>query len=129
MTRLTLVAIAIVVAVTGCAHPRPSRGAPRPDRSRITRSDIDRVLAQSAEDVVRQYRADLLFTRPPSSGIADPRERPAVFLNEIYYGPISQLRNVPIDAIGEIRIFGQLEAGSRFGWAYNGGVIQIILRR
>jgi len=98
------------------------------NQSVITRTDIERIHAGSALDIVQRYRADVLTAHAPSSVYLDKHIHPVVFLNGQYYGAVDELRNIPADGVEEIHFFGGPDAVSKFGSQYGGGVIQIVSR-
>lgn|ERR1043166_34505 len=119
--------LVIIVALVGCTKVVPS-GAPSPNSNRITRADIDRSHAASALDVVRRYRSDILTARASSSVELDKKTYPVVFVDGQYFGRIDELRDIPADGIGEIRIYSGMDADRIFGRRYNAGVVQLISR-
>src|SRR3954465_8588075 len=124
-----LLTVATLVTLIACAQRPPATGATPFDRNDITPAQIDRIHARTALDVVMHYRADQLMARGPSPLLVDLPARPVVFFDWTYYGTIAELKNHPASTIGEIKIFSGIEAASRFGGRYQGGVIQILPRR
>ncbi len=127
MRLASLVVCALGVAVGSCARaPVPTPGLA--NQSVITRSDIERIHATTALDIVQRYRADVLTARAPSSVLLSKHIYPVVFLNGQYYGAVDELRNLPADGVEEIQLFNGPDAVTKFGSQYGGGVIQIVSR-
>jgi outer membrane cobalamin receptor len=132
MMRRTALTFALVVATIGltvssCSRHGSSRGRGSPP-TLISRDDIERAHAHSALEAVQRYRSDVLIQRAPSSVLLNKRTYPVVFLNDQFLGQIDELRNFPADGIEEIHILNGVDAQTRFGSQYGGGIIQIIAR-
>src|SRR5438045_9763296 len=87
-----LVVCALGLSLTSCV-----RAAPTPEltnQALITRSDIERIHAMTALDIVQRYRSDVLISRAPSSVLLNKHLHPVVFLNGRFFGAVAALRNL-----------------------------------
>jgi hypothetical protein len=127
--RLRLVGVLVATAVvTACLGPPPA-GRPVRDRRVITRADIEAVQVETAYDLVKRYRADFLRSRGATSLTQRSTPYAAVFLDELEFGTIESLRQIPANQIGEVRFYESTEAQTKFGSGRMGGVIAITSRR
>lgn len=99
-------------------------------RDAITEVDIARTNATSAWDAVRTLRATFLASRGTTSFMrADGGATPAVFVDGMYAGPLSELRDIPASTIHEVRFLSAADATRRFGLGYAAGVIAVTTKR
>jgi hypothetical protein len=126
MRRIVGMLALAVVSTQACV--RLHGGGSMPEKSVISREDIERVHALTALDAVQRYRADILVTKAQSSIYLNKQTHPVVFLDSQFLGQVDELRNIGADGIGEIRLYGGTDATRLFGAQYGGGVIQIMSR-
>jgi hypothetical protein len=116
----------LAAALLACSHP--ARPDPFAHRNVITEAELEKAGAASAYDVVARTHAEFFRDRGRTSLLARDHARPVVFLNDVEYGVIETLRNIPASRLHEIRFYSGTEAAAKFGSAYSGGVIQLISR-
>lgn len=118
-----------LLLLAGCA-PAASDGSGRTgDRHLISAEEVEefRVHSQgTAWDVVQEERPRWL--RPQYVGTGQG-VLPPVFVDGIRRGPISALREVPINAIERIRFMPGREASLRYGTGYPAGIILVYTNR
>jgi hypothetical protein len=125
--RLGWALVATAIAVS-CLGPPPS-GRQLRDRRLITRAEIEAAQFETAYDVVKRYRADFLRSRGATSLTQRSTPYAAVFLDDLEFGTIESLRQIPVDQVSEIRFYEASEAQTKFGSGRMGGVIAITSRR
>jgi len=117
--------LVLAMAVMACSPARPSL-ATHPDRTVLTRDDIEAVTAASSMyDVIRRLRPEYLNSRGRTSLLNQGDPRPVVFLDEQEYGPIESLRNLQPDLVQEVRFYASSSAVAKFGSRYGTGVIRL----
>ena len=116
----------LVVAIVACS--KPSHPDPFALRNIITEAELQKAGTASAYDVIARTHANFFRNRGRTSILAKDQARPVVFLNDVEYGVIETLRNIPASRLHEIRFYSGTEAAAKFGSAYSGGVIQLISR-
>jgi hypothetical protein len=117
---------AFTFAASACVFHRATKGR---DRATITEAEIDSVHATSAYDAVRRLGPQFLVSRGRLS--ADPKEPPAlpnVYVDNMYYGDISALRNIAGATIESIKFYNASEAQYAFGRGNMAGVISIVTK-
>jgi hypothetical protein len=95
-----------------------------PDR--IIPSELSDVTASTAYGTVQQRRPQWLRARGPTSFLVPEGELPAVYVDNIRYGDLEVLRDIPINEILEIRYWSGPEATNRWGTGVVAGVIEVI---
>jgi hypothetical protein len=95
----------------------------------ITRTEIEAAGVPTAYDVVKRYRSDFLRSRGRTSLIEQSAPYAIVFLDDVEFGTIESLHDIPADQINEIRFYEASEAQTKFGSGRMGGVIAISSRR
>lgn len=121
--------IAAVLLISGCAHPG-SNNPTEYNAGVITEAEIDASGAQTAYDAVKKLRSNFLSSRGKTT-INNPNapEEPVVFLDNHPFGPLSALKTIPANQVGEIRLFRSWEATTKFGSGYTAGVIAVTTRQ
>ena len=94
----------------------------------ITSAELDSAGTISVYDVILRRHALFFKTRGATSVYNRSTPRAVVFLGETPYGEIETLRNQPASRFEMIRYYTGIEAASKFGSQYHGGVIQLIPR-
>jgi len=114
--------------MAACLGTSPA-GRPARDRRLVSRADIEAAQVESAYDLVKRYRSDFLRSRGQTSLTQRSSPYAAVFLDDLEYGSIESLRQIPADQINEIRFYEATEAQTKFGSGRMGGVIAVSTRR
>jgi hypothetical protein len=117
---------AFMLSASACVFHRGTRAN---DRTTISEAEIDSIHAASAYDAVRRLRPQFLVSRGRLS--ADPKEPPAlpnVYVDNMYYGDISVLRNIAGPTIESIKFYNASEAQYAFGRGNMAGVISIVTK-
>ena len=132
-SRLALVALSLALAACatapGASTPRAAMRVGGP-RDPITRSEIARIDAADAYEVVRTLRGSFLNSRGITSlRRADGGAWPAVFVDGMYLGTLAELRGIPANTIDEVRFLNAGDAMLRYGAGYTAGIIQVTTRR
>ena len=89
-------------------------------------SELSDVTATNAFDIVQQQRPQWIRPRGPTSFMAPEGELPAVYVDNVRYGDLEVLHDVPINEIVEIRFWSGPEATNRWGTGVVAGVIEVI---
>jgi hypothetical protein len=87
------------------------------------------VPAVDAFSVVQQLRPQWLRSRGVSSFRTSEVDLPAVYLDEMRFGELAVLQNIPVAEIAEIRYISGPDATTLWGTGVSGGVIQVIRKR
>jgi hypothetical protein len=98
------------------------------DRNVITAEQIDAAKVATAYDVIVKYRANFLTSRGPNSIVLKQPKEPTVYLDNVEYGTINSLRNIPAVQIAQIRFIEGWDAMTKYGSDHVAGVIQIYTR-
>lgn len=124
--RFLLVWLFIGIAACGSSRGFPP-GGPSSSRT-INRAQIRSVPERSAYDLI-------LFLRPrwlDARIMATPRDpNPIyahVYLDDFTWGPLESLNDIPSQAIEQIDFLSALDATTRYGGGYMGGIIRIYTR-
>ena len=115
-----------VLLTTACF--RHASLSPTPNPNVITRAEIRSVHAASIYDAIAQLRPQFLRDRGSVSIVGGERDVATVFLNSQAYGSISAMRQLPATDFSQVRYYSGIDAVTKFGRAYGGGVIQLISR-
>jgi hypothetical protein len=94
----------------------------------ISRDELEAAGTASVYDVVLRQHALFLRDRGATSVYGNNMERAVVFLGDQYYGETPTMRNLPASRFEYVRYYSGLEAASKFGSQYHGGVIQLVPR-
>ncbi len=128
MTALLLAGIAVLAAPTAVE-------AQRGDRNRLTAEEIaEKPEITNAYDAVRVLRPNFLRVRSSGSwrtesGAGPGARGPVVYLDEMRYGGVSDLRNLRVDELVEIRFITANEAIVRYGNGHEYGALLITSTR
>ena len=125
-TATSLLLVGLFVAIAACG---PSRSAGRGGPSnQITRSQIAAVTDRSAYSLIRFLKPRWLEARVQ----ATPRNpEPAyayVYVDNLAYGPLLSLYDISSISIDRIDYMGSLDATTRFGTGFMGGIIHVFTR-
>jgi outer membrane cobalamin receptor len=116
------------VLILACHRQTPEQSAQRSARNVITQAEIDSTRAANVYDLIARLHGDFLRDRGKLSIRTDKRDRAVVFMNDQEYGVLETMRNIPPSRISQIRFFTGLEAVSRYGSQYGGGVVLLTSR-
>ena len=114
-----------VGTLTACVHIKP---LDETDPHVITAEQIDAAKVPTAYDVIMKYRANFLTSRGPNSITLKQPKEPTVYLDNVEYGTINSLRNIPSVQIAQIRFIEGWDAMTKYGSDHIAGVIQIYTR-
>jgi hypothetical protein len=120
----TLVLGALALGTFACASAGPGSSGSGP----ITRADLEDVSMRDAYEVVQRLRPAWLRARGRVSFQSSTAQNPVVYVDGIRFGSPESLRQVPADAVQDIRYLGASEATTRFGTGHPGGVILVRTR-
>jgi hypothetical protein len=140
-TTRSLVALAAIATIEGCASAHPARsvsaGYDAHDELPPARRDYDRLTAleiatgpgfPTAYEAVQHFRHQFLKPTMTSRGSFD-RRFPDVFINNSPSGGVEALRSIPTHRVTEIRFIRRDDAYRRYGRAYSAGVILVMTKR
>jgi len=117
----------VLLVAPGCARRNqraPDEIPSLPDR--IAPAELLDVAANNAYDVVQQLRPQWFHIRGPTSIMEPLGELPAVYLDNVRYGDLEVLRDIPINEIQEILFVSGPDATNRWGTGVVAGVIEVI---
>ena len=117
-------------SVTACSTPRGEFGAVEEDDRRspdeITREEITAIPESDAYEIVRVLRPRWLRSRNRTTTGAIYAE---VFQDDLPFGPLASLRAFDVSQIDRLEFISSLDATTRYGTGYLGGIIRVITRR
>lgn len=115
-----------LLIVLGCA---PAMQAPAErERNVITTEEIQAANAATAYDIIAKLRGNFLRSRGQNSVLLKQPKEPTVYLDEVEYGTVASLRQIPASTIAEIRFIEGNDAMRKYGSNHISGVIQIYTR-
>lgn len=126
--RPALALLAVLSVLCLACHQAAPGASTTSLRNVITREQIDSSDAHNVYELVIRLHPDFLKDRGAVSIKKNTHDRAVVFMNDQEYGILETLRNIPTGRIGEVRYYPGIEAVSRFGAQYGGGVVQLIPR-
>ncbi len=119
------------IIVGGCGSTKGNSAATE-QREVLTAAEISTTSAQNAYEAISLKRPWFLQSRGPKSlpqfNPGQTYEYPVVYLDRIYYGELSSLRQIPVVQIKEIRFLDMSEATMQFGTGHSGGIILVLSR-
>jgi outer membrane cobalamin receptor len=122
-----LVAVAALVSVTAC-HGANTWDAPAPSRNVITRAEIEGSRANTAWDAVVKLRGNFMASRGANSLLVKVNKEPTVYLDDVEYGNLGTLKQIPATTVAEIRFIEGWNAETKYGPGHAAGVIQVFTR-
>lgn len=128
MSRAALVPVVLVVTLAACTAAPYRDPTAAPDREVITQDQIEASHGTTAYDVIRKVHGNFLSYRGRTSIKDTVTAMPIVFMDDMAYGPVSVLRNIPASEIAEIRLYRAWEAVIKYGTGLPGGAIAIYTR-
>ncbi|MBI4427738.1 MAG: Plug domain-containing protein [Ignavibacteriales bacterium] len=90
-------------------------------RDVLTGEEITKENVTNAYDAVSRLRPHFLQTRGTSY--------PVIYLDNIRYGGVTSLREIPVANIHQIEFINASDATTRFGTGHTGGVIMVTTKR
>jgi outer membrane cobalamin receptor len=124
--RLLGIAALALVPVSGCSHNQWA--IPAPDRNVITSEEIQASNASTAWDLVAKLRGNFMHSRGSNSIYVKVNKEPTVFLDNVEFGTLDKLKQIPVAHIAEIRFINGWNTEAKFGPGYIAGVIQVVTR-
>jgi hypothetical protein len=122
-----LVSVAVILSAAAC-HGANTWDAPGPSRNLITRVEIEQSRANSAWDAVVKLRGNFMASRGSNSLMLKVNKEPTVYLDEVEYGNLGTLKQIPASAVAEIRFIEGWNAEQKYGPGHAAGVIQVFTR-
>jgi len=122
-----LAACTVILSVLAC-HSANTWDAPAPSRNVITRTEIEQSHANSAWDAVVKLRGNFMASRGANSLLVKVNREPTVFLDDVEYGNLGTLKQIPASTVAEIRFVEGWNAEAKFGPGHAAGVIQVFTR-
>jgi len=126
MSMLVAVSASSLLIVVGCAPA--VQGAAERERNVITTEEIQAANAATAYDIIAKLRGNFLRSRGQNSVLLKQPKEPTVYLDEVEYGTVASLRQIPASTIAEIRFIEGNDAMRKYGSNHVSGVIQIYTR-
>jgi len=125
-SRLFGIAVLVTGSVTACSQNQWA--IPAPDRNVITSEEIQASNASTAWDVVAKLRGNFMHSRGSNSISVKVNKEPTVFLDNVEYGTLEKLKQIPVSQIAEIRFINGWNTETKFGPGYIAGIIQVVTR-
>jgi len=127
-SRVLPVIVAVVALLAGCVRQATTSG-PAGDTMTITEEQIAQLHAMTAYDAVARLHGDFLVSRGRQSTDPNvPPTPPDVYLDNVFYGDVNRLRDIPAQDIAAIKLYQAYEAQYKFGSGHIGGVIQVLTK-
>lgn len=123
-----LAAVSVTSLLLAIACSQAMQGAPERERNVITTDEIQAANAATAYDVIAKLRGNFLRSRGQNSVLLKQPKEPTVYLDEVEYGTVASLRQIPASTIAEIRFIEGNDAMRKYGSNHVSGVIQIFTR-
>jgi hypothetical protein len=117
-----------LVAVTACASAGANSTGTRREATVITEEEIAASKEATAFDVVYRLRPMFLKTRGATTIHSEAHEYASVFVDGVFYGDPTTLRNIVADHIHEIRYLNGPEAVGKYGNRYGSGAIDVRIK-
>ena len=127
-----LVALAGLSALVGgaacAAGSHEQEGRPSRSSTVIGFEEIRASSVSNALELIQQARPAWLRSRGSTSLRDAQPTLPVIYVGQMSYGSLENLRDFELQAIQEIRFIDARSATTRFGTGHTGGVIQVVLR-
>ena len=118
--------VGLLLAVTACGSTRGTRTGG--SGSLITRGEILAVPDRSAYSLVRLLRPRWLEARVMATPSNPTPAYAHVYVDNLAYGPLESLYDLSTNMIEEINYLGSLDATTRYGTGFLGGIIHVHTR-
>lgn len=127
---LILLALATIPGC-GAARPRDDGAVSTPRRSSniIARDEIAASGLMTMQEVIERLRPQFLRSRGRSSIMRTSSDQVEVYVDDMYGGNTSMLRNIDATTVQQVEFVSGPETGFRFGRNHSAGVIHIVTRR
>lgn len=126
--QLSLFFVALLLTL-GCFKSMAGSGAERGHgRAPLTGEEIRSAGITSVLEAIRRLRPQYLVSRAPVTG-ANKSGLPVVYVDNMPYGPVSELQAMPTETVAEIRFISPEDATTRWGTNYPNGVILVTSKR
>jgi hypothetical protein len=119
---------AVAMLLLASCHSANKWDAPAPSRNVITRAEIEDSHANSAWDAVAKLRANFMTSRGANSLLVKVNKEPTVYLDDVEYGNLGTLKQIPASSVAEIRFIEGWNAETKYGPGHAAGVIQVFSR-
>jgi hypothetical protein len=128
----SFVAVIIGVSLAGCASANSSSISESlslrttPARNVLTATEIVAARVSDVYQAVTQLRPDFLRRRSSSTTIAPVANTTvSVYLDELPFGGVESLRDIPLDRVRVIRYLTPFDAALRWGGSHPAGAILV----
>ncbi len=125
ITVLRFLLAAMVIWLSGCAAPGPTRGSGR-DRTRLTTEELATHGTRTLYDVIRQDRPQWLASRGPTTLNTQTVEEIVIYRDGAKLGGPSYLRDITADIVASVQYLTGPEAAARYGLNHQQGAIVVI---
>ena len=128
MRRLTLLTVLSSGLIACATNAAPSTAVRPSNRQVISAAELAQVSDRTAYDAIVRLRGEFLHSRAmklEAPGMAQP----LVYLDNMQYGPIASLRDIPLAAVQEIRLVRAIDATTRYGTGHGGGIIEVFTKQ
>lgn len=128
------------LTIFGALTAPPPAAAQKGDRTRLLPEEIaTKPELKTVYDAIRALRPNFLRVRPrgtstdnsssPSYGTGTDRPEPSVFIDEIRYERIDDLKNLPVADLVEVKLLSESETTIRFGPGHPYGALMVTTTR
>ena len=115
-TPLPKIGLAALVVLAACTRPDADT-APAPANT-ITREQIESLHVTNAYEAVVRLRSNWLRSNTFNAPVL-------AYIDDVRFGDVDRLREVPIDDVEYIRYFTATAASARWGVGHAGGVVMV----
>lgn len=126
--RSSVIALVAVTLFLMACRGANTWDAPSPSRNVITRVEIEGSRGNTAWDVVKKLRGNFMASRGSNSLLVKVNKEPTVYLDEVEFGDLGTLRQIPASSVAEIRFIEGWNAETKYGPGHAAGVIQVYTR-
>lgn len=117
--------LVLAACATPPADPADSTGRTTSrDRNVLTAEEIATIDVATAADAVERLRPSWLRNRGAAS-LSGGADVPIVYVDDIRFGPVSQLQRIAARTVFEIRFIPGTDTGIKYGLGHGGGVIAV----
>ena len=125
-TTTSLLLVWLVVGITACGRSGRLPGGGVGDV--VTRSQIRALPDASAFTVLQRLKPRWLLARIPATPSNPTPIYARVYLDDLRFGPLESLHRISTTSIERIEYLSALDATTRYGTGYMGGIIRVITR-
>jgi len=125
LVRSIALATVVLLGVAGCAH-LPAQDSHTPNV--ITADQIEASQSVTAYEAIQKLQPNFLVARGPTSLSGTSSAFPNVWLDDVPYGPLATLKDIPAQNVALIRMYRAWEATYKFGTGNMGGVIEVFTK-